>query len=681
MCDISVIVPTRNRADGVCRNVSALVQQTIAACRFEVIVVADGCDDHTAEALRALDTRFRLRVVEQAASGPASARNAGAALARGALLVFLDDDMLADPTLLQAHWEAQHAAPGLLVGFFTAPPWLRSDRPIRAFSNEWWDELMSRMGSPADDASFKRVCTGNLSVSRSAFLEVGGFDVGVGNRAGEDWEFGVRWERAGGSIRYCPAAKAHHLDQPSIRKALDRAHAEGRGHAWIARRHAATFMKLPLKSGIDGQPWFHLGKWRRLSPARARVCAAVAAPLARLFDAIKLRRAFAGAFGIAKTARYWSGVFEEVGGLSGFRTMLQDIPAEVSAETMALPAGAAGVAATAVASVTGPGPRPISVVVCTRDRPNSLRQCLASLGRLRYPAMEIIVVDNASTSDDTRRITVESGARYLREDRPGLDWARNRGWLEARHDIVAYIDDDAQADPYWLSGINLGFTGPAVAAVTGLILPAELHTRAQQIFEAYGNGMSKGTTARLFDPARMTAEQLIRAQDIGVGTNMAFRKSALHELGGFDTALDVGTPACGAGDLDMLHRVLVAGRSIAYQPSAIVRHRHRRDMEGLVRQYRNNGRSYGVYLIKLWRGGSVPKGAVLRFGVWIWARWLLGRPMYKLVGRHRLPMRALLAELLGALSSPFAYRATYRNDGRLHSEYLHVANESGESHA
>ncbi|MGI9264340.1 MAG: glycosyltransferase [Gammaproteobacteria bacterium] len=311
----------------------------------------------------------------------------------------------------------------------------------------------------------------------------------------------------------------------------------------------------------------------------------------------------------------------------------------------------------------------ISVIVCTRDRPKSLRGCLESLSLVRHPEMEVIVVDNASETDETRKVVAQTGFRYVRENRPGLDWARNRGWCEARHPLVAYIDDDASADECWLEGLCRGFRDPEIAATTGLVLPAELETKAQHLFESYGSGMSKGMSARQFRSDEMASVEFIRSQDVGVGTNMAFRRSVLQNLGGFDTALDVGTPSGGGGDLDMLHRVLASGGNIAYEPSALVRHRHRRDMDGLVRQMRNNGRSYGVYLMKLWRNGDVSKAALLRFTLWTWGRWLVGRPVKKLFGRHRLPMNMLIAELRGALSAPGAYRQTYKNDLRIRREF------------
>lgn len=74
---------------------------------------------------------------------------------------------------------------------------------------------------------------------------------------------------------------------------------------------------------------------------------------------------------------------------------------------------------------------PISIVVCTRDRSALLGKCLRTLAALDYPAFEIIVVDNAPASDETERLVSDSQTqmplRYTRENRPGLDWARNRG--------------------------------------------------------------------------------------------------------------------------------------------------------------------------------------------------------------------------------------------------------------
>lgn len=307
----------------------------------------------------------------------------------------------------------------------------------------------------------------------------------------------------------------------------------------------------------------------------------------------------------------------------------------------------------------------ISVIVCTRNRAAPLARCLGRLRLMRYPDFEIVVVDNASTTVETRQVAERLHCRYVREDRPGLDWARNRGFAEARHALVAYIDDDALADPYWLEGIARGFRDPDIACVTGLTLPAELETAPQHVFERYG-GMGKGFAPRRFSAASMSPRRVLRAQNVGVGTNMAYRRTVLVELGGFDTALDVGTPSGGGGDLDMFYRVLAAGRDVMYEPSALVRHQHRRDWAGLERQIRNNGQSFGVYLIKRFREGTTPPREVLRFALTDWGRWLLGRPLKKLfLRRGVVPLRLMLAEVAGALAAPGAYRRTYAHDRQL----------------
>ena len=307
---------------------------------------------------------------------------------------------------------------------------------------------------------------------------------------------------------------------------------------------------------------------------------------------------------------------------------------------------------------------PISVIVCTRDRADSLRRCLASLGRLDYPRFEVIVVDNASRTDATYEAAREAGARCVLEKRPGLDWARNRGLAEARHTLVAYTDDDVEVEPGWLRGVARAFAVPDVVGMTGLIAPAALETEAELLFELVYGGMGKGPAARRFDPMRMSADAIIAAHHCGAGANMAFRREPLRELGGFDTALDVGTPSHGGGDLDIFHRTLARGGVLAYEPSAIVRHHHRRELEALRRQHRDNGRGFGAYLITVFVRGAVSRRVTLAHTL-RWLRWLVGRGLRRLRRREQLPGSLLLGELVGALQAPWAYWRSRRSDRAL----------------
>lgn len=317
---------------------------------------------------------------------------------------------------------------------------------------------------------------------------------------------------------------------------------------------------------------------------------------------------------------------------------------------------------------------PISVVVCTRDRADSLAHCLASLLEIDYPEFEVVIVDNAPSSDETARLIADvcerdarakALVRYVVEPTPGLDWARNRGAASVRHEIIAYTDDDVRVDRGWLRAVGQAFANDDVQCVTGFVIPGELETDAQAIFEDYCGGMGKGMRSQEFRPQWMDRRARIGAHHLGLGANLAIRTRWLHRLGGFDTALDVGTPSHGGGDLDILHRTVASGGDVRYEAKAIVRHYHRRSMRALRRQLRDNGRAFGVFLLTRWRQGTHPPREIARYalGTWIW--WMLCRIPRRLRGRERLPLPLQLEEWIGAAQALWAWRATYAHDRRL----------------
>jgi len=323
------------------------------------------------------------------------------------------------------------------------------------------------------------------------------------------------------------------------------------------------------------------------------------------------------------------------------------------------------------AAAPAPG---ISVVVCTRDRTHNLARCLESLLALRYPSFEVIVVDNAPATDATmalvaalhsERPRAEAVLRYVREPAPGLDWARNRGVQESRHGIVAFTDDDVRADEGWLAALAHAFGSEETQLVTGLVVPAELETDAQVAFEDWYGGMGKGMHSRVVRPEGLDVRARLGSHHLGVGANMAFRRQWLLDLGGFDTALDVGTPAHGAGDLDMFHRTLLAGGTARYEPRAIIRHYHRREMQGLRRQLRDNGRAFGVFLLTRWSRHERPRLPVVRYAVGTWLAWMIGRMPRRFRRREKLPIPLQAEEWFGALQAPWAWGATYAGDRRV----------------
>src|ERR1700719_3669758 len=119
MLKISVIVPTYNRRELIERTIQTLFDQDLPPDQYEVVVVVDGSRDGTAEYLNSLRPACRFVVLEQPANrGQGSAKNVGLAAARGEIVVFLDDDLLCERTLLSEHLRA-HEGPGrsLVVGY------------------------------------------------------------------------------------------------------------------------------------------------------------------------------------------------------------------------------------------------------------------------------------------------------------------------------------------------------------------------------------------------------------------------------------------------------------------------------------------------------------------------------------------------------------------------------------
>jgi GT2 family glycosyltransferase len=250
-------------------------------------------------------------------------------------------------------------------------------------------------------------------------------------------------------------------------------------------------------------------------------------------------------------------------------------------------------------------PPMVSVVVATRDGTATLAPCLDSLLALYYPRYEIVVVDSApgttAAHDLIEARYAGKGVRYVREDRPGLAVARNRGLREVSGSVVAFTDDDALADPFWLARLAEGFRSARdVACVTGPILPLELETPAQVLLERWGR-LNTGFERRLFDlgPNRPSSPLFPYAAGMfGSGANMAFDTAALLELGGFDPAIGAGTRARGGDDLAAFLDVVSSGFTLVYEPSALVWRRYRRESADLGGQVFDYGVGLTAYLTR-----------------------------------------------------------------------------------
>lgn len=250
-------------------------------------------------------------------------------------------------------------------------------------------------------------------------------------------------------------------------------------------------------------------------------------------------------------------------------------------------------------------PEAISVVICTAGRPDRLRATLQSLSEMNYPEFELVLVDNAPTGDANHRVLEEYAdridAQYVVAPIRGLSRARNVGLRTARHDLIAYTDDDVLLRPEWLRAVLAAFRREAgIGLVTGPVLPAEIVTPAQETFERQG-GLTKG---RGFTRATFTATQqspYFPLPPFAIGCNMTFRRSILEQLGGFDEALGAGTPAQAGEDTAAVAEVMLGGWAVAFEPAAVMWHFHRRSPEDLSIQRRNYGIGLGAFYASLVR--------------------------------------------------------------------------------
>jgi GT2 family glycosyltransferase len=235
-----------------------------------------------------------------------------------------------------------------------------------------------------------------------------------------------------------------------------------------------------------------------------------------------------------------------------------------------------------------------SIVVPTLwRRPEQLEAAIASLDAMDYPDFEIVVVDNRTgVTIDAPSFPDRPRVRVLSESVAGISSARNRGVAATSGEFVAFTDDDAVVDVGWLRALGSRFVRePEVEAIGGLVLPSELDTEAQLWFEQYYGGFSQSFRRSTVSLWHMQDDPLFPYAPgrFGAGCNMAFRRSTLDALGGFDATLGTGTPSKGGEDLAIFIRLITNGGTMGFEPTALVRHSHRRTKAEFLTQVRDYG--------------------------------------------------------------------------------------------
>lgn len=225
----------------------------------------------------------------------------------------------------------------------------------------------------------------------------------------------------------------------------------------------------------------------------------------------------------------------------------------------------------------------LSVIVCTRDRPQQLRHCLTRIGSLVQPTegtVEILVVNNGHREGIPELVSEVAGGaslpfRYLEEPAPGLAHGRNRGLAAARGEVIVFTDDDCLPADDWLAALETAFCRRKVDLVGGRVelhdpsdRPVTIKTKAKREFLQSASGLDGFLH----------------------GCNLAFRRGVVERIGGFDPRFGAGSLVPGAEDTDLVYRAFRAGFGVSYEPSVVVAHAHGRKSidaeQRLRRRYR-----------------------------------------------------------------------------------------------
>ncbi|MGC2423849.1 MAG: glycosyltransferase [Nitrospirota bacterium] len=300
-----------------------------------------------------------------------------------------------------------------------------------------------------------------------------------------------------------------------------------------------------------------------------------------------------------------------------------------------------------------------SVVVCTRDRPDALDECLAAVSAVA-PGAEIMVVDSAPRYANAEQTASRRGARYILETRPGISRARNRAARESASDILAFIDDDSVPEAGWLEPLLAEFADPKVALVAGRVLPPDADREMLPTYAWFGM-VDLGPERKVFDRAVEGWYGLTNLGGVGLGANISVRRSVFNGWQGFDERLGAGAHISGHEELKAFFELVDRGFRLVYAPRSVVRHAFPHSIEELRRRGLRAVEASAAYLTLL-----LFEQPAYRRETWDYIKGKLVRikPLYRPEATSGNPLapgyRILLARIKGVL----LYFATRLSDKR-----------------
>ncbi len=316
---ISVVIPTYNRRAQLEQVLLGFGAQDTPASDIEIIVVSDGSTDGTDEQLLAGRAPVPVNVIQQANQGPAVARNAGVAAATGDLILFIDDDVVAEPECVAVHLRAHEQTDGetVVIGPLLTPetwelePWVQ------------WEQNMlykqyDAMARGDWEPTARQFYTGNASLARDRFLESGGFDASF--RRGEDVELAYRLNDTGMAFAFDPAARAFHHARRSYESWLSNASSYGRNDAMLWRDSGQAWLIPTIRAEYyERNPFTRI--YTRLGlgvPVVGDLVSRLGPRVAKAVAGFVPGRIGQQSLSAVYNLAYYRGVVDELGGLDSF---------------------------------------------------------------------------------------------------------------------------------------------------------------------------------------------------------------------------------------------------------------------------------------------------------------------------------------------------------------------------
>lgn len=318
--ELSVVIPTHQRCERLRSVLLSLAAQTAPPGQVEVIAALDGSTDGSAAMLDGLDVPYRLRRADGPQRGPGAARNRGAALAEGGVILFLDDDITAAPGLLAHHLRAHHAGDERTVCLGqvrTGPGQALSG--WEAYLSARYAEHYAKLAAPGYRLDFWDCLSGNFSLSRALWAQSGGFDPDFVMSRHEDVEFSYRLAALGARFVYAPDALGYHHFSRSVEGGLRDAYGEGASAGYLVEKYPALGDRL-FGARLRRYPRGLRSAVRRMMrhPGGLRRFAGVSAALLRWCDALAPPGSLAlPVFRLAYHTHFWLGAADYAERMAG----------------------------------------------------------------------------------------------------------------------------------------------------------------------------------------------------------------------------------------------------------------------------------------------------------------------------------------------------------------------------